>query len=262
MLSIKDIKPLLIVFTPRDFPLAKNWLMNITYIDKLFICYYKTDDAHRIAREFVEDKDYTHIIIATDDILATPIHPMYLIDDVIKYDFPVISGWCNYNFTRDWSAITLSKPWYVARGMKIISAGQYGFTPMSSMVTYPYSKIKKGNIEYNGVKLPWYIIKVWFNGNPLTMIRRDIWDKVPFRPYSQSVDRFGRRGAMYDLQFAIDLDKHNIPHYTDLRCFLLHFGNTVKYLKLKSCKPKTVFIKAKTPLRYAYGIWKKTFSII
>ena len=103
--------------------------------------------------------------------------------------------------------------------------------------------------------------KAWFIGMALTLIRKDVMQKVPFRSWLTSRDGFCKsqmrkrkgRGIMQDLAFSEDCAKINIPITVDARVFLLHIFHTAKYIELadwpNSTVKKTVdFIPARNPL--------------
>jgi hypothetical protein len=70
---------------------------------------------------------------------------------------------------------------------------------------------------------------------PLTLIRRDVVEKVSFKPYKVMNKVLGGKmfysGSMFDLQFAIELKQLGIKNIIDLRVFCFHLGNTVKYAR-------------------------------
>jgi GT2 family glycosyltransferase len=212
----------------RWFPTCKYWIDKITFLDKLLVKYYDQEEAFQIIRKFfLEHKEYTHLLIYAEDVLATPDAVKLLIKDAEEYNYPVVTGWCNFDFKRDWIAIStkdLSKA-------RIMFAEQYGFLQPDSMLFYddPFETVT-------------------FTGMPLTLIRRDVVEKVTFKPYAYSYDNvlgvFMRRGTMFDLQFCLECRRLGIPIILDKRVFAVHFGDTRHFINLKGKKPSVDFIPA------------------
>jgi hypothetical protein len=178
--------------------------------DKLLIKGYLHEEAHKIARDFfLEHKEYTHLIICAEDVLVTPCHLKLLLQDIEEHpEFPVIAGYSNFDFTHNWLNITDLD----LRRTYVMFAEQYRFIPPLSVMSGKYPTF----------------MRVFFQGLALAAIRRDVVEKIPFRPYKRVSDRLGyNRGVMFDLAFAIDCANANIPQYVDTRLWLIHGGNTV-----------------------------------
>jgi len=83
-------------------------------------------------------------------------------------------------------------------------------------------------------------VKATFVGLPFTLFPRDIYEKLSFKPYKYIVDRLPgflvKRGIMFDAQVSIELMNMNIPLIIDKRLFLMHYGDTRKYVNLKGKK--------------------------
>lgn len=222
---------LMVVMGVRWFNITRYWIDKINFIDKLLIKYYPHDKAHEKAYEYFKDHGYKWLLIYAEDVISTPDHIKLLAEDIEKYNLEVVSGWCNWDFTIDWTNI--SKNTNLINQI-IYSPYQYMFIPLkSSEVLYFEDPI----------------VKVFFVGLPLTFIHRDVLHRIGgIKPYTYIKDNIlGRtmtRGIMHDLQFAIDCYKNNIPIYVDLRCGLLHFGDTRKFINIANKNPEVEFIPA------------------
>ena len=210
------IKPLMVTCGVRWFPICEYWIDKVDFVDKLKIKYFLHSEALKIAKEYFLSHDYTHLLIYAEDIITSPDMVKLLIKDAEMYDFPVISGWCNFDLKHDWVAFNfkdLSK-------IKVTWAEQYEFQSIDYIL--------KHNLQNP-------FVEVFFQGMPLTLIRRDIVEKVTFKPYKITYKVLGNKmfydGSMQDLQFAIELKQLGIKNIIDLRVFCFHFGNTVKYVK-------------------------------
>jgi hypothetical protein len=61
-LELSEIKPLMVIRSPRDLPEVQKCFDNLKQVDKLWIKYYNDTEAHKIAREWVAlHPEYTHI---------------------------------------------------------------------------------------------------------------------------------------------------------------------------------------------------------
>jgi hypothetical protein len=123
----------------------------------------------------------------------------------------VVSGWINYDLRHDWISFNFKD----MRKEKCIMQIKYQFP----------------SIEYvlkHDLKDPF--IEVFYQGMGLTLIRRDIVEKVSFKPYAYSIKKLGSKwfksGSMFDLQFAIELADLGIKNIIDLRVFAFHLGYT------------------------------------
>jgi hypothetical protein len=212
----------------RWFPLCKYWIDQITFLDKLLVKYHTHGEAYSIIRNFfLEHKEYTHLLIYAEDVLATPDVVKLLIMDARLLNYPVVTGWCNFDFKRDWTAIStkdLSKT-------KVTIAEQYNFLKSTDMLFYDSP-----------------FMEVTFTGMPLTLIKRDVVEKVSFKPYSYTHDyllgTYMKRGFMFDLQFCLECKQLGIPIILDKRVFTVHFGDTRRFINLRDRQPSVDFIPA------------------
>jgi hypothetical protein len=222
------MKVLMSVSGVRWFPTCKYWIDQIIFLDKLLVKYYNHEDAYQIVRKFfLEHKEYTHLLIYAEDVLATPDIVKLLIKDAEEYNYPVVTAWFNFDFKRNWIAIStkdLSKE-------RIVLAEQYTLLKPTDMLFYDSP-----------------FMEVTFTGMPLTIIRRDVVEKVTFKPYSYTHDNiFGtymKRGFMFDLQFCLECKRLGIPIILDKRVFAVHFGDTRQFINLANKKREVEFIKA------------------
>ena len=203
-------------------------------MDKLIVKNYMQHEAHALAMKYFFEHEYDYFIISSDDVLGSPYHVRLLLRDERKHAFPVISGWCNLYLHEDVAAITTQRP---NLRRKPITRHSYSFIPLKDM-----------GLSKHGFPF----MKAWYVGLPLTLIRREILEKVPLKPFQKQVDRFcltsetkkRGRGVMFDLQFACDCAANKIPIMVDARIFLLHFSKTKRYVNVGREKPEVVFIKA------------------
>jgi len=199
------IKPLLAILSPRDLDFVREAFDAIDYVDKVWVKYYPPKMAWSIARDRFLEGNWTHLIISSDDVTPNRESVALLMLDSALGDYPVITG--------------------VARVRE-----------RSMKINYPFLWI-------DALKNP-RIVKVWFVGFALTMIRRDVVEKIPFRAFDEK--RFG--DFMYDLAFSVECEKHGIPKYADLRVFMEHYPSTKSQLLVGKREPKVVWEYSENPL--------------
>jgi len=216
----------------RDFPMVDFWTEQVNkMIDILHIEYFPHDIAHQKAREyFLSHSEYTHLLFLPDDVIATPSHVEQLIQDAHQLGHDkVICGYCNVDFTKDEVAISKTKI------NKVLVPGRTDYKFIRLM------DILAGKYEYP-------FIKVFFQGNALTLIPRSIVEKLSFKGYRENIDTlFGKmmkRETMQDLQMAFELDQLGIDVICDLRVLVVHFGNTTKLINVKGKTPR-MYLKTK-----------------
>jgi len=217
------IKPLLAILSPRDLDFVKEAFDAIDYVDKLWVKYMPMKDAYNTARNEFLRRDYTHLIVSSDDITPSRESVAMLMLDAWLYDFPVVSGCCRVHERSMKINITV-KPVRIPKSGKIYREN------------YPFLWI-------DALKNP-RIIEVWFVGFALTMIRRDVVEKIPFRAWD--AEKLG--DFMYDLSFSYDCAEAGIKKYADLRVFSEHYPSTKKHLLVGKREPKLVWEKAKNKL--------------
>ncbi len=157
--------------------------------------------------------DYSHILLTSDDLVATPAHIDQLIEDVSLFDLQV-SGCCN-RCIFDGSNV-LGPLCSRCLDGKEHETTNITFLPVN---TAKLTGSSYAFISYQWAKTHQFIHRVWFQGNALSMISKDTWRKVPFRSWCK-----GKNGLMLDLAFAEDLAKINKPQFTDFRVMPQHLG--------------------------------------
>lgn len=185
------MNPLLCILNPREIPEALHMIKKIKGYDKLWAKYYDGEFyAYRALRNwFLEHKEYTHMILLIDDVLATQKDFDILYSDVMSMDLPVLAATCNVTYQR---LDELSPTMDVMPDLN-----NYPFVTRAEVAKF----IEKGE----------YIKQVKFEGFALTFIRRDVLEQIEFSGINST-----------DLYFAIDCDKKNIPVYVDFRVNVFH----------------------------------------
>lgn len=171
-------------------------------------------DAYITLRNFfLKHNEYTHMAISPDDLIVTRHDFEILLDDIRRYDFPVISGICNVSYQL-----------------------QDMFTPCIELpdenIGYVWLSLEEIN-NING------IIPVKFDAFACSIIRRDIVKKI--------IIEGDHLGGRMDLQFARDCDRLDIPLYVDTRAKMFHLRNRLGNGNLENCgqtdKPPTIIFE-------------------
>lgn len=166
-------------------------------------------NAYRTIRNFfLSHKEYTHLAIIPDDLLVNVAHIDKLVDDLTKNDYPVLSGISNFACTTK-------------RFFNNMTAIEYGkidaLEQLRKTGRYDYFKHIMNRERYNEIKKqmenkPNRIIRVIMSSFPVTIIRRDIVEKL----------EFGMNLMGVDTDFFQKCIKEGVPAYADLDVETLH----------------------------------------
>lgn len=191
------MNPLIFIPSPRDIPAVKKRWHEIPY-DKFIVKYRPQIDAYTEGREFfLNHEEYTHLIMAPDDLEITKEGIEQLIEDVEKYDFKIISGICNIDESQR----------YV-----------YAIQPIGCDFSRPVPT-HKGSwySQYDKPVLPVDdIFQVGHSGFCCEIIERSVMEKVSW--VGSTNDKKGN----FDWQFSHDVTDMNIPIMVDKRVNLYH----------------------------------------
>jgi len=214
-----SLNTLALTCSARNLPICEFWRDRNKEYDHLTVKHYPLTDALNLGRNFfLKHKEYTHLLIWAEDVIANTEHVQLLEEDYITYKYQVISGYSTISFTDESLNITqkdLSREYIYTRE-------QYNLFRMSQVI-------------YKTIEYP--IIKVFFQGHSLSLIERSVVEKIPFKGYKI----VNNMEVMQDLQFAIDLHKNNIPQYVDLRVYVPHLGDTTNLVNLNPKDRKIIF---------------------
>lgn len=157
---------------------------------------------------FLKHIEYTHMAILPDDLLVEVKNVEKLISDLEEFDYPVLSGICNFamstkNFFSTMTAIEYTK--YEAVDMLAMD-GRFDYFK-DVMTRERWKKIKEDMKDK-----PNRIIRVAWSAFPFTIIRRDIVEKIEFGSNLMGVDTV----------FFQSCINNSIPTYADLDVEMLH----------------------------------------
>ena len=192
------INPLICLPSPRDIPVVKEALDEIKDYDKLWMKYFYDElKAYELMRNyFLEHKEYTHLAIMPDDLFLDPESFYKLIEDLKKRDYPVLSGIANFNCDKfETYDIDLAIDYNHSNGREHLMANE-----IPNREYYAKAGTNKG------------IKKVAFAGFPLTFIRRDVVEKIPFRSLGRGIDT----------SFCVDCLRNRVDQYVDFDARSLH----------------------------------------
>lgn len=233
----KPIKPIFFIAQPRNVRFLLDTFRKIDFIDKLFVKYHEEPEFYAFVNEyFREHKEYTHCIVAPDDLQMTVGGMVRLMRDIDENDFPVLSGVCNY--CDVWQT-----PDLVCTMCRIQRAHRYVnicFKPIwidskTGYTHYPFLTLEE--FEANkGLR------KVAFQGFSPAVIRRDITEMVPFRPVS---DKFL---GCFDVSFSTDCLEKGVEQHADLNAFFRHWGLFHRDVLVGKEHPEEELVPAKRPV--------------
>jgi len=148
---------------------------------------------------FLKNKEYSHLVLATDDIVVKPEHINLLEKDLQKYDYPVLTGLMN---------VDLDDVEFVNLSMSL---------PLKKRRLRQYSWMTRREVFVKDE-----IFQVAFSGFPLMAIRRDIVEKVPFDADRVFEGLPPERGASLDFVYCWYCQEKDIPIMVDKRIDMLH----------------------------------------
>lgn len=222
------IKPLLFMPSPRNIPDVVKWWDKIPH-DKIIEKYRQPLDAYTNAKNyFLENKQYTHLVICPDDLEVTPNAIEQLITDVKTYGYDVICGICNIDETQpDTYAVQPLNQQIFTNDHPNCCYGQW------------YMLDKEPILPKN------CIIQVGFAGFPCEMISRRVLEQVSLEGASN-----GKQGN-FDWNFTRECTKMGIPIMCDTNINLYHrrFEQSAEAKAVKGRiahvgEEKTIFLKA------------------
>lgn len=201
------IKALFAVFSARDIKEPMRIFEEIKCVDKAM---FKYRDVHKnlefIEKFFVEHKEYTHLILNSDDAMPTDEQIAMIIADVEKYDFPVIAGCCCEDKLHGDMRLNVT------------------FLPITKVTeTQDWRELDYKQLpqEFANRNM---LMRVWFQGNSVMCIRRDVVEKVHLTYLDTLVKKYPYQPWFYggDLAWAYVFSKIGIPQYVDFRCYMEH----------------------------------------
>lgn len=182
------IEPLICSASPRDIPDFTAAIKKIP-VDKLFAKYHTEREAYRVLREmFLDTKKYTHMIICPDDLIVQVKDYEILLNDVKEFDYPVIGGIFNINY-------------------------QNMDTYVAAKKLSPFRLFTNEELFADGP-----IKQVAFDGFAFTFVRRDVVKDIEFHSKEYS-------STAFDVAFATECQKYDIPIHVDTRAKMLHLAN-------------------------------------
>lgn len=190
------INILLGIPSPRDNDaVISQW--TLLPCDKLIVKYYHEWTAYQHMRtEFLKRKEYTHLVIASDDLIVKPENVSKLLDELGKKDYPIFGGVCTINGSR----------------LDILNI--IGIENMPTLERRHYDWFKKENVKG--------IMQVGFAGFPLMAIRRDIVERFDFDSQSRLSGCDPNDIGNIDLIFCLRCKENNIPIYVDTDNYMIH----------------------------------------
>jgi hypothetical protein len=246
-ISKKDIKPIMIIRSPRDNDLIEANFAKMN-IDQLWIKHYIVSDANILLLNWVKEhkNEYTHVIMTTDDVTFSEQDLNQLIEDLQKYDFPILTGVCNYCTLWSGEKIGVCKTCENGEIHKYISAT---FTPLNDVTEKgKFLHETKGNIivrdTYDFITEEWrvnnpIIKEIYFHGIALTVFKIDIF--LLLEGLHLYAPQYGHECD--DVNLAINCYNRGIPQFADFRIFVRHHGEKSIYGNINSStNSKIVFI--------------------
>jgi hypothetical protein len=200
----------------RRIPEVSKAFASLDFLDKAYFCNFTPKTVSDKINQYLKahGRNYTHVLISSDDITPSPENVRQLIEDVSIYDLPCIGGWCNicYFDRQDIHGV-------------ICGACADEGPHENTNVTFDFvDSTRLSRQSYNFVKVAWArdhpgIYPVWFQGMACGMVSMKIHRRIPFRSLLDGVG-----GLMQDLAFAEDCVQKKIKQFVDFRVGMRHYG--------------------------------------
>lgn len=201
--------------------------------DILQLRFYGEYEAYRLMRNyFLEHPDYTHLVLATDDVLVRKEHIEILQNDLESKDYPVLCGMMNVEQDEF---------------MKYEGNLNISFElALKDRQLRHYNWIRRNELPNRDM------FQVKFNGFALMAIRRDIIEKNEFACDGVFRLRGVISGASVDLVFCWYCHENSIPIFVDKRIDMKHLRTSGK-MRVGECSPRTYLFKNGVPDRIKFS---------
>ena len=201
------MKLLMGIPSPRDNIAGVSHYSYGLPIDVLTVKYFKEYVAYQIIRDYFLSHDYTHLLIKGDDVIVTKKHYEQLIKDVEELNPPVISGIMNVDEDQEKDCYNITEILPMKIGTKPV---REGLQPRRM-----WHWIKDIS-NYNN------IFEVGFVGLNMTLIARELVEKIDFFTEGRYKGRSDKDGCCIDLTFCWECKEKNIPVLVDKRVLFQH----------------------------------------
>lgn len=214
--KMENIKILLGRGSPRSNIEAVEHWNQFLRCDKIIPKFTTEHKAYAQMRKyFLDHTEYTHLVLATDDIVVTPPHIEYLISDLTEQDYPVLSGIMNVD-QKDQTYVNIA----MELPIKDRNHRRYDWVTRKQLVDMPD------------------IFKVAFSGFPLMAIRRDVVNKIMFDADRVFEGKPPHHGASLDTVFCWYCKERDIPIMVDQSISMTHLRRKGR---MRTSKPDKLF---------------------
>lgn len=211
--------------SPRNYIPAVEENNPLLPCDRLIVKYYLEYPAYKIMRDyFLDHKEYTHLVLATDDIVVLPEHIEQLQKDLKKEDYPILSGIIN---------VDLDDEKYINVCLDMPSKQRSG---------------RKYKWMTRNILPEWDIFQVDFSGFPLMAIRRDVVEQTEFKCDRIYQGLPANRGASVDLVFCWECKENRIPIHVDQMIDMVHLRTKGGIMLGDKTKEVLFWPKGKDPI--------------
>lgn len=208
------MRPLFAVANPRDIQGVYNAHQQIRdayHTDFIYFKYIRQEITYpNIRTFFLSRPEFTHLILASDDIVVMPEQFGAMLRHLQRIDYPVISAVMNLEKRSPYNNLLNITTDFVPALSRDPNVRIYNWEHVNT--------VRKG------------VIRVKFSGFPLMFIRRDVVEMIPFEgdlKYNQGMDfKVLPIDYSYDLTFCYHCERLEIPIFADTNVILNHLKVT------------------------------------
>lgn len=211
------MNPVLMVMHAREIPECLEAFHNLKGVDKVWFRGYTEIELERVTSEFIRGSDYSHYLLASDDLIPT----QKGLDEVLKglESHDVFTGFSNMYPTSE-------------RVNLMLEGYSLGYR-FSFWLYHKAANIKIARMGVSATKAAWFArmaqipkgeFQTWFVGFSFTGMTRDLWLRFPFLCVHD------RSGWGSDAVMSLRLARDFIPAYSNNEAFFYHLASAKNFI--------------------------------
>ena len=211
------MKPVLMIMHAREIPECIDAFRLLKGIDKAWFRAHTEMQLERATSKYVRETDYTHYIIASDDLIPTQVGLDAVLKGIENHD--IFTGFSNMHpgshrvnlMLNGYSLGYRAAFWMYHAGSRLRPV-KAGVTSVKTLFFPRMSDVPKGEFQ------------TWFVGFSFTSMSRDMWLRFPFFSVHD------RTGWGSDAIMSQRLDSNSVPAYSSSDAFFYHLASMRNFI--------------------------------